>query len=496
MKNFKSSIKLYFCSSIPFLLLSSTAPKLNALSQDSTTYATISIEGNNLSSSSHAQLFMRDFEYFADSRREHNENRNKVIDEKAANSGNGMYSIHFSKIYPVGLRYAEIDCYISENIAFTLPFFIEPGDSIKIIYNNGMFNFSGNKSEKYKCQHRLNQILFSSTSQRSLSKTNYIHYLDSISLLSLNVLDEYKNEISDSVFMVIKSFIIDRCQRKKNIEIISLNHYDSISKFNYKNPIWNESVSEYFKTTLIARQSIMYADFLTSQYEFDSCYSRKTRINFKNCYQYITRKLSGPAREWAILNLVQKHNLDSEDGENIEKCVKDAIKSGFVDSDSVKNILVDYCDLLIPGKKAFNFSSENIHGERVRLTDFKGKVVLLDFYCHPCGACRRNHSIIDSISKQYLHKDFVVIGIFSPSGTQNKKLWRRLVMDEVYTSQIDINLIDKAYADTFHNVASKYKVNGFPTLILINKNGRLIGSPIIPYVDNGAHLNELIHNNL
>jgi thiol-disulfide isomerase/thioredoxin len=62
------------------------------------------------------------------------------------------------------------------------------------------------------------------------------------------------------------------------------------------------------------------------------------------------------------------------------------------------------------GKKAPDFTLLNVAGEKVSLSDYKGKVVILDFWATWCGPCRRGIPDLISIQNDY-KDDVVVIGI-------------------------------------------------------------------------------------
>ena len=74
----------------------------------------------------------------------------------------------------------------------------------------------------------------------------------------------------------------------------------------------------------------------------------------------------------------------------------------------------------IDDEKAPDFKLLTLNGEEVKLTDYSGKIVILDFWATWCGPCRKG--IPDLVSIQNEYKDeLVVIGISldQPSTQQN-----------------------------------------------------------------------------
>lgn len=58
----------------------------------------------------------------------------------------------------------------------------------------------------------------------------------------------------------------------------------------------------------------------------------------------------------------------------------------------------------------WNATFENIAGEEVKLSDYKGKVVLVDFWETWCGPCLQVFPVMDSLQNEY-PDDFVVLAV-------------------------------------------------------------------------------------
>ncbi len=112
--------------------------------------------------------------------------------------------------------------------------------------------------------------------------------------------------------------------------------------------------------------------------------------------------------------------------------------------------------------KAPTFTLESINGETVRLEDFHGKVVLLDFWATWCGPCRMSISELKRLSKDFLGEDFVIISV-------NLREDANKVKDFASTKGMTwIVLLDRD-----GEVADKYGVRAIPTFILIDKHGKI-----------------------
>ena len=74
----------------------------------------------------------------------------------------------------------------------------------------------------------------------------------------------------------------------------------------------------------------------------------------------------------------------------------------------------------IDAEKAPDFTLFTLTGEEVKLTNYKDKIVILDFWATWCGPCRRGIPDLVSIQKEY-KDDVIVIGIsLDQQSTQHK----------------------------------------------------------------------------
>lgn len=120
-----------------------------------------------------------------------------------------------------------------------------------------------------------------------------------------------------------------------------------------------------------------------------------------------------------------------------------------------------------------DFSWKDNSGKVVKLSDLKGKVVLLDFWATWCGPCRMTIPHVEAIYEKYKDKGVVVIGINLDTG-------------DLSNVQQFINEQGMKYlvvTDPNSQVAGLYGVNSIPRFFLIDKNGR-IAKMIIGYDPN------------
>lgn len=133
------------------------------------------------------------------------------------------------------------------------------------------------------------------------------------------------------------------------------------------------------------------------------------------------------------------------------------------------------------GQKVADFSLANLDGTRVSLENFKGKVVLLDFWFHNCVFCRQMIPGLKNVYKDYHAKGMEIVSI-SVDGQDKEKEWRKAVAEDGSNwTQL---------WDPEKSLESLYGINGYPNLFLIDQNGNLL-QKIVGY-HNEAQFREIL----
>lgn len=116
------------------------------------------------------------------------------------------------------------------------------------------------------------------------------------------------------------------------------------------------------------------------------------------------------------------------------------------------------------GNKAPNFTLTDTQGKKITLEQFKGQVVLVDFWATWCPPCRRGIPDLISLQKKY-GKKLTVIGI-SLDGSNTKS-------DVVpFMKKMGINY-HVAYG-TQKVVADYGNIEAIPTSFIISKSGEIV----------------------
>jgi peroxiredoxin len=115
-------------------------------------------------------------------------------------------------------------------------------------------------------------------------------------------------------------------------------------------------------------------------------------------------------------------------------------------------------------KAAPDFALTNLSGQTVRLSDFKGKIVLLDFWATWCPPCRMEIPNFVQLQKQYADRGFTVLGIAldDEGAAVVKPLAQKLGVN--YPLVIGNTQVAEAYGG----------IQALPTTFLIGRDGAIL----------------------
>ena len=145
----------------------------------------------------------------------------------------------------------------------------------------------------------------------------------------------------------------------------------------------------------------------------------------------------------------------------------------FLLSNSYADEITDFKNLIIKKeqKKYEDLSFLDVDKKQVNLDDYRGKLVLLNFWASWCAPCKEEMPSLDSLQT---NKNLNNLQIFPINvGQDNEKKAKD------FFEELDIKTLN-IYFDTTITLAKKFQLRGIPTTILISKDGyefaRIIGS--------------------
>lgn len=117
-------------------------------------------------------------------------------------------------------------------------------------------------------------------------------------------------------------------------------------------------------------------------------------------------------------------------------------------------------------EKVSGFTAADIEGNRITLSDYKGKVVLLDFWASWCPPCEREVPYMKEVYNKYRKEGFEIIGVSLDTDKDDLRAFLKkndIKWTQVFTGQ-----------GWYTPLVVHYSVGEIPEIWLIGKDGKLI----------------------
>lgn len=150
----------------------------------------------------------------------------------------------------------------------------------------------------------------------------------------------------------------------------------------------------------------------------------------------------------------------------------DDLKGKFAGNQAVAQF-VKHMELVKPvsvGHQAPDFSVPGLDGKTVKLADYKGKYVMLDFWASWCVPCRKENPNVVKLYQQYHAKGLNIVGI---SLDEDKNAWQKAITDDQLTW---------AHGSELKNfdgpVVQRFQVQAIPSNFILDPSGKIIAKNI------------------
>ncbi|MBZ4664171.1 MAG: TlpA family protein disulfide reductase [Caloramator sp.] len=114
---------------------------------------------------------------------------------------------------------------------------------------------------------------------------------------------------------------------------------------------------------------------------------------------------------------------------------------------------------VVANDKAIDFTLKNIEGQEIKLSDYKGKAIIVNFFATWCPPCKAEFPGFIQLVDEYKN-DSNVVFVFVNVGEDKKTV-------EAFLNERNYKI--KPLLDEKTDVAALYRVTGIPTTVIINK---------------------------
>ncbi|MDR0547025.1 MAG: TlpA family protein disulfide reductase, partial [Dysgonamonadaceae bacterium] len=172
----------------------------------------------------------------------------------------------------------------------------------------------------------------------------------------------------------------------------------------------------------------------------------------------------------SLLSLMILENMEMDPNNSLSvKELFNGLSPGLQNSEAGKALYRKFSNRTSTaiGSPAPDFTQNDVNGNPISLSDFKGKYLLIDFWASWCGPCRQENPNLVRAYQLYKDKNFEILGVSLDQ--RDAKAWKNAIERDQLTWPQVSDL--KGWQN---EVAQMYRISQIPQNLLLNPEGIII----------------------
>jgi len=358
-------------------------------------------------------------------------------------------------------------------------YLLEQGDKLKCTLSKGNFSFSGKGSAKLNCQSQIYQARYRATNATLAKAKNGVwaevfeaaaSQQDSILQVRLAIVESFAPLLGKDMANIMRA----NCYGLSYFTMLRTERIASLVPGRFTAFINSTAFKKLPHVALIDTVALLaspnYTDFLFEQLLMTNMSKNDGKLirnaaNLMQIYSQIKQGYSGLLGE----KLMVLFFLNFKENAPLDGFFIDALQ--HLHHPEYRALVLDVQKKKMRGQPFYPFEMEDEKGNLVKLSDFKDKVVLIDFWFTGCGACKLLNTAMAPVVSQF--RDQPRVKFLSVSIDADKNRWLSSIQSGAYTHKESINLYaggQSSSSGNLHPLIKAYDVSVFPTMFLLRDN--------------------------
>lgn len=385
-----------------------------------------------------------------------------------------------------------------QNFDIVSPQFWERGDLIHAkISCHGFNNFplsvyTGQGSEKYQARTEIDQIKENSIPfDGNIINHSPADQLSSLAQRQLAYLKKYEGKLTPLSYNILKADIIYTDKRAlldpiRNYyqQLVKANKEDSIKLF--KQVMEKRMNDQAFGTVSFEglENSLSYIGYCYRKYSNEAIFSRGGYSGSK-LINLLATMPAGNTRDICLLYYFKTSRMEDDRSAQLDRAKK------LMSTQNSAQLLDKYIKLAPTARIMSNYELTDINGKKIQLSDFKDKIVVVDFWFTGCGYCSLYYkNVLSKLEEEFKENNKVVF--LSICVDKYKEQWSKSVCSDEYTSKRAVNVYTNGL-ESNHPIVKDNEIFGYPFLILLDRGLKVHAFNSKPLYENQSLQKEINH---